>query len=189
MSNTLAKITIKGITLLLPVEEIYSYKALRKRFIKEGIALIPVVKEAEWFALFAHLLESNPVPEQAMATTNSVSTLVEYLNAHIGERLVVSRLNAGMTAQNARPTKELSQRYDKDTHTLWVNRKHVRNYLETNHFDYNRTRDDLITRGVLLDAKVLKTLGAGTEFSGGQTVCWKICANHPELARLISEHP
>ena len=113
--------------------------------------------------------------------------MVEYINAHIGERLVVSRLNTGMTAQNPLPTKELSQRYEKDTHTLWVSRKHIRTYLDTNHFDYKRTRDELITRGVLLDANVQKTLGAGTDWTGGQTVCWKIRANHPELGALISE--
>lgn len=124
-----------------------------------------------------------------MAPANSVSTLVEYLNAHIGERLVVTGFNTGTTAQNARPITELSQRYERDTHTIWVSRKHIRTYLDTNHFDYNRTRDDLITRGVLLDANVKKILGARTNYGGGQTVCWKIRANHSELGALISEHP
>ncbi len=123
-----------------------------------------------------------------MAPTDSVSTLVEYLNAHIGERVVVTRLNTRVATQNTRPINALSQRYEKDINTLWVIRKHIRTYLETNHFDYNRTRDELITRGVLLDASHKKTLGAGTDLSGGQTVCWKIRANHPELGALISEH-
>ncbi len=122
-----------------------------------------------------------------MQPATSVAILVDYLNAHIAERLVVTRLNTGMTAQNARPIRELSQRYEKDTHTLWVSRKHIRTYLETNHFDYKRTRDDLITRGVLLDAKANRTLGAGTQYTAGPTICWKICANHPELGALISE--
>jgi Type I restriction enzyme R protein N terminus (HSDR_N) len=60
-----ADITIKGITLRLPIEEIDSYKTLRKRFLSEGVALNPEVKQSEWFALFCHLLESNPLPEQA----------------------------------------------------------------------------------------------------------------------------
>ena len=188
VSNTLANITIKGITLRLPIEEIYSYKKLRKRYIQEGIALIPGVKEAEWFALFSHLLESNPVPEQAMAPMiSSVSILVEYLNAHIGERLVVTRLNTDMTAQNARFTKKLSQRYEKDIHTLWVPRSHIKHWLEAKHFNYNDTKDDLYARGILLSPNSGKVLGAGTDLTGSQVPCWKIRANHPELGALISE--
>ena len=188
VSTNLADITIDGTTLRLPFEEIYSYKKLQKQFIQMGIALSPGVKEAEWYALFRHLLESNPVPEQAMAPMiSSVSILVEYLNAHIGERLVVTRLNTDMTAQNARFTKKLSQRYEKDIHTLWVPRSHIKHWLEAKHFNYNDTKDDLYARGILLSPNSGKVLGAGTDLTGSQVPCWKIRANHPELGALISE--
>lgn len=64
VSKIHANITIKGRTLRLPIEEIDSYKTLRKRFLNEGIVLNPKVKQSEWFALLSHLLDSNPVPEQ-----------------------------------------------------------------------------------------------------------------------------
>lgn len=59
VSTILADITIKGTTLRLPIGDIYSYRKLGRRFIQEGIALPPGIKEAEWFALFSELLESN----------------------------------------------------------------------------------------------------------------------------------
>ncbi len=64
-SKTHANITIKGCSLRLPIVEIDSYKRLRRQFLHEGVVLNPIVKQSEWFALFSHLLESNPVPEQA----------------------------------------------------------------------------------------------------------------------------
>lgn len=187
VSNTLANITIKGRTLRLPIEEIDSYKKLRRRFMQEGIPLIPSVQHAEWYALFRHLLESNPVPMEAMEPVSSVSILVEYLNAHIGERLVVTRLNAGMTAQNTLPIRELSQRLEKDTNTLYVSRTHIKRWLDTKHFNYSDIKDDLFAKGILVNSNVRKILGAGTNLTGGQIPCWKIRANHPELGALISE--
>lgn len=185
-NNTLVNITIKGITLHLPIEDICSYKTLRKRFIQKGIALIPGVKEAEWYLLFSYLLESNPMPEQSKAPTTSVSILVEYLNAHIGERLVVTQLNTGMTVQNDRPANGLSQRYEKDTHTLWVSTKHIKQYLESHTFDYKGVKDDLAARGILISSDSKKVLGARTDYAGGQILCWKIRADHPEVATIFS---
>lgn len=114
-----------------------------------------------------------------------VSILADYLNEHIGERLVITQLNASMAAVGQRPNRELSSRFEKDTHTLWVSRKHVKDYLDRNNLDYNRTRDELIERGILLDANAKKVLGAGTDQTGGQTPCWKIRTNHPELEGVV----
>lgn len=185
VNDTLANITIKGIPLRLPTVELLSYRKLRMQFIQKGIFL-PDIKESEWHELLSHLFKSNPVPQQAMAPMSSVSILGEYLNAHIDERLVVTRLNTGMTAQNARPTKERSQRYDKETHTLWVSRKHIKQYLEAHQFDYNRTKDELYALGILISTDSRKVLGAGTDYTGGQTPCWKIRTDHPALGALIS---
>jgi hypothetical protein len=146
------------------------------------------IRDIPLFDVASHLLQSNRVPEQTMAAPmTSVSILVEYLIAHIAERLVVSRLDAGMTAQSVRPSKKLSQRYEKDIHTLWVSRKHIKQYLDSHHFDYKRAKDELYARGILISPDSKKVLGAGTDYPGGQTPCWKIRANHPELGALISE--
>lgn len=120
------------------------------------------------------------------AMVGCVAILADYLNEHIGERLVVSQVNATMGAVNQRPNRELSSRYERDTHTLWVSRKHIKTYLDTNHFDYGRVRDELIGRGILISADSKKVLGAGTDQTGGQTPCWKIRTNHPELLGVVN---
>lgn len=118
---------------------------------------------------------------------SSVSILGEYLNAHIGERLVVTTLNAGMTAQNARPSKELSQRLEKDANMLYVSRTHIKRWLDSKHFNYSDIKDEMFAKGVLLNPDVRKVLGAGTDLTGGQVPCWKIRADHPELGLLLTD--
>jgi hypothetical protein len=120
------------------------------------------------------------------AAVGCVAILADYLNEHIGERLVVSQLNAAMTAVGSKPNRELSSRYERDNHTLWISRKHIKHYMDVNHFDYNRTKDELYARGILLSPNAGKVLGAGTDQSGGQTPCWKLRANHPELIGVVS---
>ena len=69
--------------------------------------------------------------------------------------------------------------------TLWISRSHIRTKLETKHHDYAKIRDELLDRGVLLDAAAKKVLGAGTEWTGGQTTCWRITTNHPDLVGVV----
>jgi hypothetical protein len=115
-----------------------------------------------------------------------VAILADYLNEHVGERLVISQLNASMAAVGQRPMRELSSRYEKDAHTLWISRKHIKQYLDSNHFDYTRTRDELVERGILVSADSKKVLGAGTDQTGGQTPCWKLRTNHPEMLGVVN---
>lgn len=115
----------------------------------------------------------------------SVAILGEYMNAHIGERLTVTKLNADMLAVGTKPMREISQRYEKDTGLLFISRNHVKKWLDTKHFNYNDVKDDLYGRGVLLNPDSRKTLGAGTDYTGSQVSTWKIKANHPDLVTLI----
>ena len=114
-----------------------------------------------------------------------VAVLADYLNEHVGERLVVTSVNkqfAGVVQKNIR---ELSSRYETDTKLLWVTRKHIKTYLDTHHFDYGRTRDELYAMGILLDPGCKKVLGAGTDQTGGQTMCWLLKMDHPALVGAV----
>src|ERR1035437_4764263 len=115
----------------------------------------------------------------------SVAILGDYLNEHIGERLTVTRLNAGLTGLNQRPMHALSQRYEKDTQMLYIGRKHIKHYMDELHYNYNEVKDDLMARGILLEADVKKVLGGGTDLTGGQVSCWKVQADHAELGALL----
>jgi len=103
--------------------------------------------------------------------------LGEYLNEHVGERLVVTRINAGLSASNLRPNRALTQRYEKDIKTLWIARSHLKTWLDKRHHSFNDIKKELLADGVLLNPDDKKTLGAGTDMSSGgkmQVRCWKI---------------
>lgn len=117
-------------------------------------------------------------------TVSGVTLLGEYLDAHVGERLVVTKINAGMSASNQRPTRgALSQRYEKDSGILWVTRSHITHWLRKKHLNPNDIKKELYEAGILLHPDDRKILGAGTDLSSGQQVpCWKIKADTPEIA-------
>lgn len=113
--------------------------------------------------------------------SDTTAMFADYLNEHIGERLTVTPLNATMIAQSSKPLRELSQRFERDSMTLYVSKKHVKTYFDERHADFNGLRDELIERGILVHSDTKKVLGAGTDYTGGQTQCWKIKMDHPEL--------
>jgi hypothetical protein len=115
-----------------------------------------------------------------------VAILADYLNEHVGERMVISQLNATMAAVGQIPNRELSSRYEKDIHMLWITRKHIKTYLDTNHFDYGRVRDELMARGILLDPNAKKMLGAGTNHTGAQTPCWRLRTDHVDMIGVVA---
>jgi energy-coupling factor transporter ATP-binding protein EcfA2 len=115
-----------------------------------------------------------------------IAVLSNFLNEHVGERLVVTGLNAGMsgTAERA-PYHEISQRYETDSKTLWINRKRVKYYMDKHHFGFSDIEDGLVQLGVLVDPKTNKSLGAGTNYSSGPSPCWKLNMAHSEVAGLV----
>lgn len=115
----------------------------------------------------------------------AVAILAGFLNEHVGERLVVTNINAGMTAVNQRVYHEISQRFEKDTMTLWIAKKRIMTYMGKGHFDYAQTRDELMQRGILESDRAMKVLGAGTDYAGGPSPSWRINAAHPELGALL----
>lgn len=115
-----------------------------------------------------------------------VAVLANFLNEHVGERLVVTGINANMAGTLGHaPYREISQRYETDTKALWISRKRVKYYMDKHHFNFVEMQDELIKMGVLLDARATKTLGAGTNYTSGPTACWKITVAHNEMAGVL----
>lgn len=114
-----------------------------------------------------------------------VAILASFLNEHVGERLVVSNVNANMAAAQMNPHYEISQRMETDTHTLYISRKRIKFYMDKNHFNFAEVQDDLIKLGVLVDPKAMRTLGAGTNYTSGPVQCWKVAANHEEMRGVM----
>jgi Domain of unknown function (DUF927) len=114
-----------------------------------------------------------------------VAVLANFLNEHVGERLVVTNVNATMAAASMTPHYEISQRLETDTHTLWISRKRIKFYMDKAHFNFVEIQDALLKSGVLTDAKSVKTLGAGTAYTSGPVQCWRVAANHEEMRGLV----
>jgi len=123
--------------------------------------------------------------DMAEAVVGSVAILGEYLNAHIGERIVITAINQGLGAVFKQPNRELSQRYERDQHLLFFPRTHIKRWMDENHFSYTDVKDDLYARGILLNPGSMKILGAGTDLTGGQVACWKIKTDHKELGGVV----
>lgn len=123
--------------------------------------------------------------DMAEAVVGSIAILGQYINAHIGERLVITAINQGLGAVFKHPTRELSQRYEKDMHYLYFPRAHFKQWMDEQHFSYSDVKDDLYARGVLLNPGAKKILGAGTDLTGSQVACWKIKTDHRELGGLV----
>jgi hypothetical protein len=119
------------------------------------------------------------------STVGPVAVLANYLNEHVGERMVVTNANKGMAAVSVKPYHEVSQRYEPETKTLWISWKSVKNYIDKGHFNLVEVQDDLIHRGILLDARASRTLGAGTDFTSGPVRCWRVNAGHEELEGVL----
>ena len=115
----------------------------------------------------------------------AVAILANYLNEHVGERLVVSNTNSKMAAVVVKPYHEISQRYETDTKTLWISKKSIKRYIDETHFGFIAAQDELINLGILTNPKSSRTLGAGTEYSGGPVLCWQVNAGHPELVGVM----
>jgi len=114
-----------------------------------------------------------------------VAIIANFLNEHVGERLVVTNMKGGLVAVASKPYHEISQRYETDTKTLWVSRKRIKFYLDKGHFNFAEIQDYMLRRGILLDPKAMRTLGAGTDFASGPTQCWKMSMGHEEMAGVL----
>lgn len=123
----------------------------------------------------------------ADSVVTPISMLGQYLNEFVGQRLVVTTLNAGMTAVEKRPMQSLTQRYEKDNGLLFIERQHLKHWMETHHFNYAEMRRWFLDRHILIGVDARKILGAGTDMTGLSVPCWKIKTTHPELAPVLEE--
>lgn len=128
-------------------------------------------------------VESNVVtPEMVIA---------QYLDEHVGNRLVVTPLNKGMAASHLRPTQgKLLHRYEPDIQTIWVSWEHLKLWLRRRHHNPMLIKAALYDSGTLLNHKDKKVLGAGTDLTSGekyQTVCWKLKV--VDVVEDVLKHP
>jgi hypothetical protein len=116
-----------------------------------------------------------------------VSQMVNDLVPHT---LVMPRAQAlGKPLQTTPPIKsfhgELKARLEVEGRKLLVDIAAVRAWMQTKNYPFTELQKELQESGILKDARVRRTLAAGSGYAVGQTWCWQIDGNHPLLTDLI----
>lgn len=120
-----------------------------------------------------------------MSQLSATEVLGQFLDLHIGERLVMaSKVNADFAATGSKPNRgALSQRYERDIEKLWIDKHRIETWLKRNHFNHKQIRDELMAQGVLENYRDMKKLGAFTDLAGKSVACWRIAMNHEAMKR------
>lgn len=124
----------------------------------------------------------------AHSMSDSVSILAAYLNEHVANRMVIRGNLSGKFNADKLPIGALLHRYEPDTGFVFIERKHLKDYIIKRRMNYNQFRDDLQNANILVDTESKKSLGSGTlAYGSGQVWCWKINMRHPVLAGTALE--
>ena len=114
------------------------------------------------------------------AIETPLSILGQFLNDHMSERLVVTKLNIGFAAERA-PLLRISQRWEKDVNLLFVDRHVMMKYLQVRGASAGAVKRWLTLNGVLLSTDARKILGADTQIGGKPVPCWKLRTDRADL--------
>ena len=124
--------------------------------------------------------------------------LADYLEYINGSMLVLqnaSKAGQGRWKTNLptvvrQPTNaKLLARHEIDRGLIWVSTTGLRNYCIDIGYNYTTLISHLKNSGAIRPQTAAKVLGAGTDYAKGQTACWVVNINHPELAGEPAEPP
>lgn len=120
--------------------------------------------------------------------TDEVGVLGMYLDENAHSRIVVGggHPNSGMQQVFIAPRGPLTARLELDTRMIYVSRTHIKQWLTKQGEDYTRTKQHLMSIGLLKSADARKVLGAGTDYASTQIPCWMIKLDHPVLAPIAA---
>lgn len=124
-------------------------------------------------------------------TSASADALMRYLGEHLNDTLVMPDRHKQGERRSVlpllKPTRRLYIRYELAPGRLFVLEHPFRKWLIQNGVNARELLRDLSEQHVILSSRRHVTLGAGTEFPGGQAPCIEINALHPVLGGAIAE--
>lgn len=122
------------------------------------------------------------------AMVSPTAIFAQFLDEHVGERVIVNGVNSGLTSVQALPNRGvLSQRMELDTKLLYVAKDKINHWCQERNHNYALIRDSLFRDGILLSYQGNCTLGKGTNIKGGSVPCWRIKSDHPALTAETKE--
>jgi hypothetical protein len=128
------------------------------------------------------------------AKYDPVTLLGLYLNEFASFRLTVveQKMHAGAVGVEyilkRAPVGELRMRYDMTQNTMWIDKKHFRDWLATHHENYTEVRDYMIREQVMV-RECGKTLGSGTEIASSNVPCVEINMLSKALGNMKIDAP
>lgn len=122
--------------------------------------------------------------EKITVVGEPVSILGQFIDAHAGERLIVSDSSAPVCRVIELPRNALSMRYEADTCLQYISRQAIKSHITKGFGSYNEVKTGLMRIGALLNADKKVNLGRGTHLSGVQQPCWEIDMRCAKLGAL-----
>lgn len=139
-----------------------------------GLIDYPIEDDLKW--MLAHLgTQRESIQDNA---ADPLDILVEFLENHIGNTLVVSAKNSSnLDCTVVKPYNSLLIRHEMDAGIIFVARQSIMDFCTDKKMPYRRMEQVLEAQGVIINRNRQKVLGADTVYAKGQTRCWEIDAN------------
>lgn len=118
--------------------------------------------------------------------SDAVEILGRYLNEKSGDRISLDDSRTGQSTEAVvlrYPSRELHQRYEISSGTLWIERRNFSDWLIGVHEDYENIKRELMAEGILVGMQ-RKTLAAGSGLGSVSVECLRIDMNKPVLGNV-----
>ena len=131
--------------------------------------------------------EQVPLLRGAIASDNkshdSSSLLSSFLNDRQGQTLVT---NCDLTMNTQLPIDvprgSIVAEYDKSARKIYVRKDSFRGWLKERNYNAIRAFTDLIRDGQIVAMDVKRTIGAGTDYARGRSLCFEVDTTHPDFS-------
>jgi hypothetical protein len=121
-------------------------------------------------------------------TKTPIDVLVEYMNVHIKNTLVVRCNETSVAAVLVHPVGNMVMRHEQDTHRLWVTKSAFKAWCAEKNHDVFAVINYLNAQGLMINENASKALGDNTEYLTGRLPCYMIKTDHSLMTGVPSLH-
>ena len=118
-----------------------------------------------------------------------VNAMIEFMNQHAEDTLVMERAFA--TRQKMKPVvaprRSLFIRYEIANAKVYISKNNIHSWLRINNVSVKEFHKTLAAAGISTPGLKSMTLGACTEYSQGQQICYALDASHPAVKTGLRE--
>jgi len=117
-------------------------------------------------------------------TKGPIDIVVEYMNLNVNKMLVTqaSTRLLGESTILLKPMHGIVIRHDTSVHHLYITKNEFKAWCVGKHYDPDTVYEHLNSQGIMLNEHTTKSLGDGTEYATGRSVCLLLDSSHHSLA-------